>query len=500
MATKIPQTIGIVQTLKPRPPIVAILGHVDHGKTSLLDTIRKTSVTASEAGGITQHIGAYQIKIKNQKSKIKTEDEKSITFIDTPGHEAFIKMRARGAQAADIAVLVVAANDGVMPQTKESISIIKKAQVPFIVAVNKIDLPDADIEKVKQQLTQNDVLVEGFGGDIVLVPVSAKTGKGIPELLDVLSLIGEMKELAADPGGTLTGVVVEAKLDKRKGVLATVIVKNGSLKTGDTLYAETIRAKIRAMSDAQGKMVAIALPSMPVEILGWEAVPSIGATVSSSLIPQEAAIVEDKSYAFELPPVETTTKLKVILKTDVVGSLEAIRENLPELVDIVSAQTGEIGEADVLLAKSTDAFIIGFQVKVTTSAQKLATVEKVKIKVYTIIYQLLEEIGDVIELLNQPEAQEQALGEVQILVEFKFGDERVAGGKVTSGRIVRNDLIKILRKDEEIGRGRIKSIRHGKEDAPKMETPGECGILFDKKLDFKIGDSIIAYKLHELLA
>ena len=434
-------------------------------------------------------------------SKLKVDEGKKITFIDTPGHEVFIKMRARGAQVADIAVLVVSASDGVMPQTQESISIIKKAGIPFIVAVSKIDLPEADIEKVKQQLAQNEVLVEGFGGDVVLVPVSAKTGKGIPELLDVLSLVGEMRELAADPEGAFLGTIIEAKRDRRKGILATVIIKNGTLRLGDTIYAENIRAKVRAMLGAQGQRVLTALPSQPVEILGWEAVPAIGAEVSKTPLTQTSSQArEEKTYTFELPPVETTTKLKIILKADVAGSLEAIKENLPKLVDIVNWGTGEIGEADVLLAKSTASFIIGFNVKVTGSAQKLATLEKVKIKVYTVIYQLLDEIGDVIDLLNQPEAQEQPLGESTILQEFKFDAERVAGCKVVSGRMARNDLIKIMRKDEEIGRGRIKSLRRGKENVPKVEAGGECGVVFDKRLDFKIGDLIIAYKLHELLA
>src|SRR3989344_1659632 len=274
-------------TLQPtRSPIVAVLGHVDHGKTTLLDTIRKSNMTAGEAGGITQHIEAYQIKIKDQKSppkadrplaeKIKNEDEKSITFIDTPGHEAFLKMRARGASIADIAVLVVAATDGVQPQTLESIEIIKKTEIPMVVAINKIDLPEADPEKTKRQLAQHDVLVEGFGGDIVVVPISAKTGEGVPQLLEVLLLVAEMKEIKNDTTSAMEAVVVEAKRDNKRGIVATVIVKNGTLKIGDTIYAENIKARIRALISDTGEMVTIATPSTPVEILGWEAVPQVG--------------------------------------------------------------------------------------------------------------------------------------------------------------------------------------------------------------------------------
>ena len=497
-------------TLQPtRSPIVAVLGHVDHGKTTLLDTIRKSDKAAHETGGITQHIGAYQIKIKDQKSppkadrplaeKIKNEDEKSITFIDTPGHEAFLKMRARGASIADIAVLVVAATDGVQPQTLESIEIIKKTEIPMVVAINKIDLPEADPEKIKRQLAQHDVLVEGFGGDIVVVPISAKTGEGVPQLLEVLLLVAEMKEIKTDTTSAMEAVVVEAKRDNKRGIVATVIVKNGTLKIGDTIYAENIKARIRALISDTGEMVTIATPSTPVEILGWEAVPQVGTIVTPTPQMSTATAPPKKNYSFELPPLETATKLKIILKTDVAGSQEAILANVGDLVELVYASTGEIGESDVLTAKSTGAFIIGFNVKIGNAAAKLATVEKVRVKVYRIIYELLEEVAEVIELLNQPEAQEQELGTAQIMAEFRFGEERVAGCKVTGGRVVRNDLIKLLRGEEEVSRGRIKSLRTGKTDAPKVEAGSECGMVFDKKLDFRVGDHIIAYKLHELL-
>ncbi|HCM37953.1 MAG: Translation initiation factor IF-2 [Candidatus Gottesmanbacteria bacterium GW2011_GWB1_43_11] len=498
-------------TVISRPPIVAVLGHVDHGKTTLLDTIRKSNMTAGEAGGITQHIGAYQIKIKNQKSppkadrplteKIKNEDEKSITFIDTPGHEAFAKMRSRGVAAADIAILVVAANDGVMPQTLEAISHIKKAQIPYIVAANKIDLPEANIDKLKQQLAKAEVLVEGYGGDVVLMPISAKTGKGVPELLDMILLISEMKGLTGDPKGVFAGVVIEAKLDKKRGRLASVIVKNGTLTISQTIYAESIPAKVKALISDLGQSVTEATLSQPVEIMGWEAMPQIGAGVyAESQIAKQVETSKFQPKPFALPPVTDTKTLKLILKADVAGSLEAIKENLGPNIELVALGTGEITESDILLAKSTGAAIIGFNVKPHHKLLQLAQTEKVRLKTYAVIYQLLDEIKEVEAILNQPQAQEEELGQATIMAEFTADEARVAGCRVTKGVVSRGDLVKILRKSEEIGRTRVRSMRFGKTDVAKTEVGKECGILFDKKLDFKVGDLIIAYKLHELLA
>ncbi len=476
-----------------RPPIVAVLGHVDHGKTTLLDTIRKSNVAARESGGITQHIGAYQIVVG--------KDNKKITFIDTPGHEAFTKMRSRGAEIADFAILVVAATDGVQPQTIESIKIIKAANIPIIVALNKTDLPEADADKVKQQLAKHEVLVEGFGGDVVLVPVSAKTGKGVPELLDVILLLSEMREVSGDPNAPLTAIIVEAKQDKHRGPLATVIVKTGTLKVGQTVYAESVTGRVRNLRSDTGESVVAALPSTPVEIMGWQEVPPVGATVSETksqtLAPAETRAA---TYDLSLPQLDETKKLKLILKTDVAGSLEAIKANLPKNVELVATGVGEVMGSDVLLAKSTGAFIIGFNTKAGGSVTKLAQLEKVRIKFYTLIYQLLEELTEVIELLNEPAAQDQTLGEAKILAEFMSGTERIAGCRVSSGRIARGDLVKIMRTAKEIGRARVKTMKQGKSDAPKTEMGGECGVVFDKKLDFKIGDLIIAYKIHELLA
>ncbi len=489
--------------LTSRPPIVVVLGHVDHGKTTLLDTIRKTNVTAREAGGITQHIGAYQINITNKEILRQAQDDRAqnctITFIDTPGHETFAKMRSRGVEIADIAVLVVAANDGVMPQTIESIKHIQQAQIPMIVAMNKIDLPDIDPQKIKQQLAQNQILVEGFGGEVVLMPISAKTNKGISDLLEMILLMAQMKGLTADPEALAEGVVIEAKLDKKRGALATVIVKNGTLKIGQTCYADDVKCKIKAMISDKGDMVQTAPPAYPVVVMGWEKLPAVGSVVSTVSRKTEEAVTKFPPKAFSLPPVETVKKLKMILRADVAGTLEAILENLGEKVEIISAATGSISDSDVLLAKSTEAIIIGFHTSVSPTALKLATLEKVKIKTYNIIYELLDEIHEVVEILNMPAAQEEVLGEANVIAEFAFDDARVAGCKVTKGRIARGDLVKIISHDTEIGRTKIKSLRHGKENIPKAESGTECGAVLDKKLDFKIGDSIISYKMHDLL-
>lgn len=475
-----------------RAPIIAVLGHVDHGKTTLLDTIRKSNIASRESGGITQHIGAYQIE---------TSSHKKITFIDTPGHEAFTKMRSRGALVADIAILVVAADDGVMPQTEESIRIIKEAGVPFIVALNKIDMPGADPTRVKQQLAKADVLVEGFGGDVVVMSVSAKSGQGVPELLDVLLLLSEMKELKSTSSGVFSGVVIESKKDARKGVLATLIVKSGTLHVGDEIYAEQIKAKVRSMKGDTGAIVLEANESQPVEIMGWESAPQVGAEVTSSKLAKIAAqTVVQNQVSFTLPPLETIHTLKILLKVDAMGSQEAIVGSFGKAIEIVSMGIGEILESDILHAKSTGAIIIGFNVKASAAVATLAEREKVKIKTYVIIYELLDEIGEVANLLNKPEATEEVLGKAQILAEFKSNDVKVAGCRVLEGRIVRGDLVKIMRDKTEVGRTRIKSLKHNKDDIPKAEMNLECGVLLDKKLDFRIGDTIIAYKTHELLA
>lgn len=469
-----------------RPPIVAVLGHVDHGKTSLLDYIRKTEVAKGEHGGITQHIGAYQIP--------------GITFIDTPGHEAFAKMRTRGASASDIALLVVAADDGVMPQTKESIRMITDAGVPMIVVINKIDMETANVDKVKKDLARDGVQVEGFGGTVPFVLVSAKTGAGVKDLLEIIKLVADEKKLTNEPTAPLEAVVIETRIDKGKGLVATVIVKKGTLRFGTTLYngVQPI-AKVRAMFDEAGASVSEAPPSKPVEVLGFTKLPQVGTSITD-ILQQEAALPEqavpltqEQTVQQFLSTMDQKKKLAIIIKADTFGSLEAILEALGADVDIVTAGVGDIADQDILLAKSTGAFVIGFNVKLKQEIQKLAQIEGVVTRTYTIIYELLDELHDVIEGAMEVITQERELGKGTVIAEFPFDGKRIAGTKVISGRIARGDQVKIMRKEEEIGKAKIKSVRKGKSEETKVEPGNDCGILFDHDVAFAIGDDIIAF-------
>lgn len=490
-----------------RPPIVAVLGHVDHGKTSLLDFIRKTNVASREHGGITQHIGAYQIKVKGQSAswRIKgkseeKEEEHAITFIDTPGHEAFAKMRSRGASVADIAILVVAADDSVKPQTVESIGQIKEAKIPLIVAVNKMDLPAANIDKVKQDLAKHGVQVEQFGGDVPIVPVSAKTGAGVPELLDMILLVAQMHELGGDPSAPLAAFVIETRVDKGKGMVATVIPKVGTIRRGTELFSgnEGI-GKVRAMFDEYGQGVGEGYPSKPVEVIGFTKLPSVGVIITD--IPTAVVVpvavsakpIGDNLPDFLKPLGEIKQSLLIVLKADTAGSLEAIEASLDPQVTVVSRGIGDITDADILLAKSSRAFVVGFQVKIGASVTKLAETEKVVFRTYTIIYELLDELSEVVAGMSEVLTKERELGVGQIIAEFPFDGARIAGTKVTSGRLARGDMVKILRGETEVGRAKIKSLRRGKQDVTKAETGTECGVLFDKKLDFTQNDGIIAF-------
>lgn len=476
-----------------RPPIVAVLGHVDHGKTSLLDAIRKTQVAAREHGGITQHIGAYQITLPPAKG----QNEGAITFIDTPGHEAFAAMRSRGATAADIAILVVAADDSVKPQTVESIAQIKAAGIPMIVAMNKIDLESANADKVKKDLAKNSIQVEGFGGDVPIVPVSAKTGKGIKELLDMIVLVAEMKGITADPNAEFAGQVIETRVDKGKGMVATLIVKQGTLRYGMPLYEfDEPVAKVRAMFDENGKSVQEALPSKPIEVLGFTRNPQVGTILSG--IPHAPAVSqitevqgEPELPDFLKPMTEVVQRLNVVLKADTAGSLEAILASLHERIDVVGRGIGDITEADILLAKSAKAFVIGFNVGYKPQVEKLAQTEKVVFRTYKIIYELLDELSEVVSGMREVLTAERELGVATILAEFPFDNQRIAGVRVDSGRLVRSDHIKIVRDEKEVGRARIKSLRQGKSEASRVEAGAECGILFDRKVDFQLNDAII---------
>lgn len=478
---------------------MAVLGHVDHGKTTLLDYIRQTSVAAKEHGGITQHIGAYQINVKSQKSKVKSGEECLITFVDTPGHEAFMNMRERGATVADIAILVIAADDSVKPQTKESIRIIKEASIPMIVAVNKVDLPAANIEKVKQDLARVEVQVEGFGGDIPIVLLSAKTGKGVDDLLEKILVLAGTLPLEVTEHSPLESVVVETHMDKGKGMVASVIVKQGILKRGAVLFeGEKEVAKVRALFDQNAVMLEEARPGTPVEIIGCTTLPEVGSILRDAIsehvvrkhIGEEKKQIEVADFLSFTPKEKT---LNIILKADTAGSLEAIIASLGKGAAIVSQGVGDVNDADILLAKSTNAFVISFNVKWKGEVQKLAETEGVVMRNYTIIYELLDELNEALSGMQEVLTKERELGKGTIIAEFPYDGKRVAGVKITEGRLARGDQVKVMRSEEEVARAKIKSLRKGKEEATKMETGGECGILFDGKVDFELSDAIIAF-------
>lgn len=496
----------------PRPPVVVILGHVDHGKTTLLDAIRQTDVAAKEYGGITQSIGAYQVSLSpedenssraNEESRgipRKTRDEyapRVLTFIDTPGHEAFTNMRSRGASVADIAVLVVAANDSVMPQTIESIKIIKAANIPYIVAINKIDLPEANVDKVIQDLLRHEVMLENYGGDIPFVKISAKKNQGIKELLELIILLAQIKEISGDPQALLEATVIESRLDKNRGPLASAIVRNGRLAVGEEIFVDNTSAKIRALIDYQGQQIREANPGMPVEILGLPTVPPVGSAITT----QESATKALPEASVTAPRQDQNLKdFPLILKADTLGSLEAILAQIPANVTLVQSSVGEITEADILLAKSTSAVILGFNVKTPPSAAKLAENEKVLVKTYKIIYELLDELKDAAAGLLEPTEKEEVLGAGKIIAEFPFDKMRIAGTKVLDGRLARGDTIRVIRKqsaesEEIIGTSKIKSLRIAKEEVNKVEKPKECGLLLDPQVDFNIGDDIISYRI-----
>jgi translation initiation factor IF-2 len=479
-----------------RPPIVAVLGHVDHGKTTLLDYIRKTSVAAREHGGITQHIGAYQI-VYGPKSK----DQRIITFIDTPGHEAFAKIRSRGAAVADIGILVVAADDSVKPQTLESIRQLKASQTSIIVAINKMDVPGANVEKVKSDLAKAGIQVEGFGGDIPFVQISAKTGDGVQNLLDLILLVADMKELHIDPAAPAEAVVIESKLDKFRGMVATLIVKSGTFSTGKSLFEGDIPVgKVRAMFDFDNKKLDIASPSCPVELLGFTKLPTIGSQITELAGAGEAKHAQPVLAAMSALDFmanmdeEAKKKLKLIIKADTGGSLEAITEALPQKqIDIVKTAVGDINEADIFEARSTGSIVIGFNVKSGAAVEKIARFEKVIVRVYTIIYELIDEMEEVVEGMKELVVTERELGRGTIIAQFPFDHDRIAGTKITMGRLAKGDTVRVMRDEVEIARARIRSVHKGKEEATKIEVGGECGILFDKKVDFLLKDDIIAF-------
>jgi translation initiation factor IF-2 len=502
-----------------RPPVVVVLGHVDHGKTTLLDKIRQTNVVGSEAGGITQHIGAYQVTVEpssrategsrgipyGDKKEIlhsAQDDRKTITFIDTPGHAAFSKMRSRGARVADLAVLVVAVDEGVKPQTLESLKYIHQADINYLVALNKIDIPNTNIERVKKLLSEKGIMVEGYGGEVVAVPVSAKTGKGTDELLEMILLLAEMADLKGDPKGKLEAVVIESKLDPRRGPLATVLVRNGSLRVGEVVRVEDSLVKIRAMFNEKGKPVKIALPSQPVEVLGFKTVPPVGGKVITeplSSVPSKISVpsvIKKESKTESETPESPEKKLKIILKADVAGTLEAIKASLPKDLQIINAEVGEVNESDVLLASATGAQIIAFNVKISPRVKELAEAEKVKITPYKVIYELLEDIEKKVLKAIEPTADEVILGKAEIIAEFEIKKERIAGCRMIEGEIKKVDKLHLLRKEELVGDCRIKSLRSGKRDIESVKGGEEFGVVL-LGVDFTIGDVLVSFRKRE---
>ncbi|MBI2594004.1 translation initiation factor IF-2 [Candidatus Daviesbacteria bacterium] len=497
-----------------RPPIVTILGHVDHGKTTLLDFIRKAAVAKGEHGGITQAIGAYQIGI-SEKGKVLSEEPENkknlspehsslITFIDTPGHAAFEKMRSRGAKVADIAVLVVAIDDGLMPQTLEAIKHIKEAKVPMIVAVNKVDLPGinktAQMEKIKKQLSDREVLIEEYGGDVPIVQVSAKIGLGVDKLLEMIQLVADVNEFKGDPDLPATGVVVESKLDKFKGPIATVIILNGTLKKGENIIIGGVRGKVRGLIDYLGKQLSQAGPSTPIEISGLEGVPDVGAELGRETSTKEEKQAVVVSILDRLKKDETSV-LKVVIRADVAGSLEAIEDALSkfneeaEHLKIIASSTGDINESDIKLASSTSAIVIGFNVKASNQVMKLAETEAVLLRTYNIIYELIEEMEDVVEGMLKVGALEEIFGTAQIVAEFPYGkNEKIAGCKILDGVFTKGPRIKILRGEEIIGETKIKSLKKVREEVNKVEKSDECGMMFEPKIDFTVGDLIQSFR------
>ena len=507
-------TVEEIESLVPRAPVVTVMGHVDHGKTSLLDYIRKTKVTEGEAGGITQHIGAYSVSVGDKK----------ITFLDTPGHEAFTAMRARGAQVTDIVVLVVAADDGIMPQTVEAINHAKAAGVTIIVAVNKIDKPQADINKVKQDLTNYDLVPEEWGGDTIVCPVSAKTGEGVDNLLENILLVAEMKELLANPDREARGTIIEAKLDKGMGPMASVLVQNGTLHTGDNIISGTVTGRVRAMIDDRGKQVKSAGPSTAVSVLGFEEVPNAGDSiyaVSQELMKQ---VIDERKRKESEARVQQTSKitlddvfgkiaegsmktLNLIIKGDVQGSVEAVKQSVLKLsndevqVKVIHSGAGAVTESDVMLADSSNAIILAFNVRPDANARALAERTKVDVRTYRIIYDLLDDMQAALKGMLAPKYQEIYMGKCEVRQVFKItGVGNVAGCYVLDGKIVRGGKLRIYRDDILVVEGNVQQLKRFKDDVKEVRAGFECGCAIEGFNDIKIGDIIECYMIQEVPA
>jgi len=491
-----------------RPAVITILGHVDHGKTSLLDTIRRTQVAEREVGGITQHIGAYQVEYQG----------KQLTFLDTPGHEAFTAIRARGAKATDIAVLVVAADDGLMPQTLEAINHAKAAKVPIVVAINKSDLPTADPERVKRQLSERELLVEDWGGDVISVDVSAKTGDGIDDLLENLLVVAELAELKANPNKPGTGVIIEAKLDRQRGPTATVLVQDGALSIGDYIVAGSAWGRVKALGDYQGKPLKVITPGTPGEILGFGAVPEAGDLFA--IMPNERAAriavgKQEKLHADRQNQARALTldqvvkqidsgdvkELNLVLKADVQGSVEAVEQSLAALtaedatVQVLHSGCGTVTESDVMLASASDAIVIGFTVGNEPSAERLADRMGVEIRHYNIIYQLIDDIEKALQGMLDPVFTDVIIGKAEIRELFPSRKgAQIAGCRVTEGRITRGAQVRVLRNSEVVEETTIASIRHFREEVNEMNSGTECGVTLQGFNDFQEGDVLEAHR------
>jgi translation initiation factor IF-2 len=484
------------------------MGHVDHGKTSLLDAIRQSNVIATEAGAITQHIGAYQVEV----------DSRKITFLDTPGHEAFTTMRARGTQVTDIAVLVVAADDGVMPQTVEAINHARAANVPIVVAINKIDKPDSNPDKVKQQLSDLGLIIEEWGGDVVCVPISAKKKQGIDELLENLLLVADILEIKAERDCPAEGVVIEARLDKTKGPLATLLVQKGILKPSDTIVISDTWGRVKAMFNELGKHLKKAEPATPVEVLGLNAVPHAGDSFKVVATEREARMllekykethqkVQTRARSLSLSNISTQIsagqikELNIILKTDVQGSIEPIRDSLEQLGDekvkirVIHSGSGSITEGDVLLALASEAIIIGFNSRPESGAQRLAETEGISIRFYNVIYELVRDVDKALKGMLEPTYTEVIDGQAEVIAVFETGKKgKVAGVSVKEGKLRRDASARVLRRGELIHESRINSLRRFKEDAKEVATGFECGVKIEGFTDFQVGDIIQAYR------
>lgn len=500
----------------PRPPIVVIMGHIDHGKSSLLDYIRKTNIVAGEAGGITQHLSAYEVEHKLTETRKDGLASNRITFLDTPGHEAFSKMRARGANVADIAILVVSAEDGVKEQTKEALRSIKEAGIPYIVAINKIDKPNANIERTKQNLAENEVYLEGFGGDVPFVPISAKLGTGVSELLDMMLLVAEMENLTGDSTLSAEGIVVESHIDTKRGTSATLIITNGALKKGTFIVADESIAPVRAIENYLGKQVPEATFSSPVQITGFDTIPSVGSTFHAYATKKEAETAQEKvreahkkegaqTQTRTVPLADNALVVPVVLKSDVAGTLEAIEKELGKIererivIKVIAKGVGTIGENDAKLASgSNNAIIIGFHTKVERGAQDIAERFGITIKTFDVIYEITEWLENELSLRTPKTLSEESVGALKVLKTFSAMKHRqVIGGKVTMGTIELGAQVKVMRRETEIGQGKIIELQAQKISTKRVEEGNECGLMVESKAEIAQGDVLEAFVMKE---